>query len=168
MANMEDGTSERAREIAAQAVDPCVTNAVTVAAFWIGEEDVDLQSAYDAIQLQVQEVRKGALSGVEATLVGQAAALNGMFVDMARRGQASLGQPGSLAERYLRLALKAQNQCRATLDVLASIACRPSKAFEEPQRITRIERVIIRPPLSFAGREDGLAGGENENASNPN
>ena len=140
------GTGAAPCEPARQAVDPSFTNAAAVAAFWAGDaETIDAQAAYDAIHAQVQAVRNGALASVEATLVAQAIALNGVFVDLARRGQASLGKLGQGAERLLRLAFKAQNQCRATLYTLANVASRPSKTQERPHQITRIERVIIRP-----------------------
>lgn len=163
MTDSEEGAEQaRKQEIAAQAMDPGVTNAVAVALFWADEgEPVDVQTAYDAIQEQVEAVRRGSLSGVEATLVAQAAALNGMFVDLARRGQASLGRPGTAAERHLRLALKAQNQCRATLDKLADIASRPSKTHDQRPPITRIVREIVYPPIRRSGD-----GAEGENAKN--
>ena len=137
----------RLREIAAQAVDPCVTSSAVVAAFWEDTSGgaIDPQAAYEAVRDQVQAVRDGALSGPEAMLVGQATALNAIFAEMARRGQAALGRPGIAAERYLRLAMRAQAQSRATLRALSEMANRPTKEVEAPLRITRIERIIVQP-----------------------
>jgi hypothetical protein len=159
MTRRYDGQSKaRKREIAAQAIDPCVTNSVAVAAFWESSDGaVDLQAAYEAIHAQVQEVRSGVLSSVEATLVGQATALNTIFVDLARRGQASLDRPGNAAERYLRLALKAQNQCRATLDTLAGIAGRPSKHWEERDAVRRIGGNVLVSQTNIA--QANISGG---------
>ena len=145
-----DGASvARLKEIAAQAVDPCVTSSAVVAAFWGdagGDGAIDPQAGYEAVQAQVKQVRDGGLSGAEATLVGQAIALNVIFAEMARRGEAALNMPGNAAERYLRLAMKAQAQCRATLHELGDLANRPTKDDEVTPRITRIERVIVYPP----------------------
>jgi len=62
----------RMREIAAQAVDPCVTSSMVVAAFW--EEargsSIDPKAGYDAIQDEVEAVRDGEMAGARATLVG--------------------------------------------------------------------------------------------------
>ena len=62
----------RMREIAAQAVDPCVTSSMVVAAFW--EEargsSIDPKAGYDAIQDEVEAVRDGGMAGAKATLVG--------------------------------------------------------------------------------------------------
>jgi len=139
----------RLKEIAQQAVDPCVTSSAVVAAFWGdtgGGGAIDPQAGYEAVQAQVKEVRDGGLSGAEATLVGQAIALNVIFAEMARRGEAALNMPGNTAERYLRLAMKAQAQCRATLHELGDLANRPTKDDEVTPRITRIERAIVYPP----------------------
>jgi hypothetical protein len=138
----------RLREIAAQAVDPCVTNAAVVAAFWedASGSAIDPQAGYDAVREQVQAVRDGGLSCVEAALTGQAIALNVIFAELARRGQAALNRKGDGAERYLRLAMRAQAQCRATLHELRDVSDRPTKEDEVVPPITRIERVIIEPP----------------------
>jgi hypothetical protein len=138
---------KRLREIAAQAVDPCVTSSVVVAAFWeeANGAAIDPQAGYEAVRDQVEEVRNGGLSGAEATLVGQATALNVIFAEMARRGQAALNRPGNAAERYLRLAMRAQTQCRATLHELRDLADRPTKEAEEDTAIRVIQRIIIRP-----------------------
>jgi hypothetical protein len=141
------GDVERLREIAEQAVDPCVTSSVVVSAFW--EETngaaIDPQAGYEAVREQVVEVRKGGLSGAEAILVGQATALNVIFAEMARRGQAALDRPGQAAERYLRLAMRAQAHCRAALRELRNLADRPSKAAEVQTPIRVIKRIIVRP-----------------------
>ena len=141
-------TAARMRELAAQAVDPCVTSSMVVAAFW--EEargsSIDAQAGYDAIQDEVDAVRDGAMAGTKATLVGQAIALNAIFAEMARRAGAMLGRPGNAAERYLRLAMKAQAQCRATLHALNEIAEGQAEEEDAAPRITKIERVIVYPP----------------------
>ena len=118
-----------------------------VTAFWeeTGGAAIDPQAAYEAVLDQVQAVREGVLSGPEAMLVGQATALNAIFAEMARRGQAALGRPGIAAERYLRLAVRAQAQCRATVRALSDMANRPTKEIEAPRQVTRIERIIVRP-----------------------
>ena len=139
----------RMREIAKQAVDPCVTSSMVVSAFW--EEargsSIDPEAGYDVIQDAVDAVQGGAMTGAKATLVGQAIALNAIFAEMARRGGAMLGRPGNAAERYLKLAMKAQAQCRATLHSLNDIAeGQAEEKEEEAPRYTRIERVIVYPP----------------------
>lgn len=139
----------RMKEIAAQAVDPCVTSSMVVAAFWqeARVSEIDPQAGYDAIRDEADAVRDGVMTSAQATLMGQALALNAIFAELARRGAAALNRPGHAAERYLRLAMKAQSQCRATLNVLNAFAEGPDKDEEDQApRFTKIERVIVYPP----------------------
>jgi len=61
------------------------------------------------------------LRDVEALLTAQIATLNAMFVDLSRCGLLNAGQYVATSEIYMRLALKAQAQCRATAETLAAI-----------------------------------------------
>jgi hypothetical protein len=54
-------------------------------------------------------------------LAAQAVALDSIFHDLARRSAANMGQYVEAAETYMRLALKAQAQSRATMETLAEI-----------------------------------------------
>jgi hypothetical protein len=54
-------------------------------------------------------------------LMAQAAALNAIFTELARRAAVNMGEYLQATETYLRLALKSQAQCRATLQTLAEI-----------------------------------------------
>src|SRR6202041_964606 len=60
----------------------------------------------------------GNLAGLEETLTAQAVALDAIFNEMARRASANMGEYLSPTETYLPLGLKAQAQCRATLQTL--------------------------------------------------
>lgn len=66
-------------------------------------------------------VNRGDLQGVEQMLSAQAISLNAIFGELARRSALNMGTYLDPAERYMRLALKAQGQCRATLETLAAI-----------------------------------------------
>ena len=54
-------------------------------------------------------------------LTSQAIALDSIFNRLAVQAQASIGKHPKVVETYLRLALKAQSQCRATAEALAAI-----------------------------------------------
>lgn len=54
-------------------------------------------------------------------LAAQAVSLDAMFTELARRSGNNMGEYLDAAERYMRLALKAQGACRATLEALAKI-----------------------------------------------
>ena len=54
-------------------------------------------------------------------LAAQALTLDNMFTELARRTALNMGDYVNAAERYGRLALKAQSNCRATLETLAKL-----------------------------------------------
>jgi hypothetical protein len=66
-------------------------------------------------------VNGGDLSGAESMLTAQATALNAVFGELSRRAALNMGEYLGATESYMRLALKAQGQCRATLETLAAI-----------------------------------------------
>jgi hypothetical protein len=86
-----------------------------------GIGEMDLTSYINGVRKQVEEVKAGDMSSVEAMLVGQSVALNGLFLEMSRRVAMNLGGHLPATEAYMRLALKAQNNCRATLQTLGEI-----------------------------------------------
>lgn len=83
--------------------------------------EVGITETMRALRASLGEVNKGDLGAVEAMLLGQAAALNAMFAELGRRAYLNMGEHLPATDRYMRLALKAQGQCRATLETLAAI-----------------------------------------------
>ena len=68
---------------------------------------------------QVEAVNRGELQRTEGILISQAQALNAIFVNLMRR---SMNQQSMVQwETYMRMGMKAQSQCRATLQVLAEM-----------------------------------------------
>lgn len=83
--------------------------------------EVGITETMRALRVSLGEVNSGDLGAVEAMLLGQAAALNAMFAELGRRAYINMGEHLPATDRYMRLALKAQGQCRATLETLAAI-----------------------------------------------
>lgn len=99
---------------------PSLSNAGVVSAFSeFGE--VPLLEAATILQKNLEAVSRGSLEEPEALLMCQAQALNSIFVGLSLRAASYMGSRPDLMDRSLRLALKAQNQARATLEALASI-----------------------------------------------
>jgi hypothetical protein len=73
------------------------------------------------LTMKTTDVNKGNLQEAERLLTAQAYALDAIFGSLARRAQSNMGEYINAADRYMRLALKAQGQCRATLETLATI-----------------------------------------------
>ena len=61
------------------------------------------------------------LGEIEVMLVAQAYALDSIFHYAAGRAKSNMGQHPHAAEMYMRLALKAQTQCRSTAETLSAI-----------------------------------------------
>ncbi|WP_324808786.1 hypothetical protein SH584_04185 [Sphingomonas sp. LY29] len=104
------------------ALNPAVNAAATVQAFGAGTiGKLEISETLEAVMQTVAKVRKGDMSGPEAMLVAQASALNSIFTELARRAALNMGEYIEASEKYMRLALKAQAQCRATIETLAEM-----------------------------------------------
>ncbi|MCZ2096756.1 MAG: hypothetical protein LC121_10940 [Anaerolineae bacterium] len=88
--------------------------------------DLELSDCIHALRDKTRAVNRGDLSSVEAMLIEQATALNAIFGALSRRAAMNVGEYINAADRYMRLALKAQSQCRATLETLATIKAGPA------------------------------------------
>jgi hypothetical protein len=110
------------RVFASAAQDPVVGGALTARSYsdhTFGH--LDITESISVLQEQVDSVKCGDMSRVEATLTAQAHTLDAIFNDFARRARHNLTDHFEEAEVLLRLALKAQSQCRTTLETLSEI-----------------------------------------------
>jgi hypothetical protein len=80
--------------------------------------DVDLAAAFSSMRATAGAVHGGDLKPVEAMLMAQATSLNAIYCELARRAGLNLSENLAAADTYLKLALKAQAQSRATLEAL--------------------------------------------------
>jgi hypothetical protein len=81
--------------------------------------NVDMNGLSHALMNATARVTKdGDMREPEAMLYGQAVALQTIFTSLSRRAALNAGEYINATETYLRLALKAQAQCRATLETL--------------------------------------------------
>lgn len=87
-----------------------------------GEQD--FRALFDGLSAGVQDVWDGDTKRIEAMLFAQAAALQTIFTSLARRAHSQ--EYLKHLETFLRLALKAQSQSRATLETLATIKAGPA------------------------------------------
>lgn len=110
------------RQLADLATDGIATNAMTARVF-LGpaQPDLSITDMVASIKDHGQRVNANDLAAAEQMLTAQSIALNAIFAEMARRSALNLGEYLDASERYMRLALKAQGQCRATVETLAAI-----------------------------------------------
>ena len=145
----------RAEASAAMVVSGLASNAVTsvrFSKFPLG--DVDLTECLVKLHAAVDRVHRGDLREAEALLTAQAVTLNTMFTHLANRADKT--EYVDKFDRYLRLALKAQAQCRATLERLAAIKNPPTLLARQaniahgPQQVNNTvspERRDAQPPM---------------------
>lgn len=97
---------------------------------------MSLDAATMALIDTTRAVAKNDFSAAENMLSSQAAALNAIFVELAQRAKANILSAPQHAERYLRLAFKAQTQCRSTWETLALIKNPTTAVFARQANIT--------------------------------
>lgn len=84
-------------------------------------EKFDKIEAMRTIVEQIKEIHDGKMQDVESMLTAQAITLNTIFSEMAKRSAIHMDSSVQVSDTYMRMALKAQGQCRATLETLAEI-----------------------------------------------
>ena len=116
----------------------------------------DVNALVAELGRQVEAVNGGDLRRAEAMLIAQAHSLNEIFVNLARRSmtQKYLKQ----WETYMRMAMKAQGQCRMTLETLAALKNPPvvfahqANIAHGPQQVNNgvagDVRAGVRPPAA--------------------
>ena len=96
-------------------------------------DDFNFQSTMQVLEKTIQQIKSGDLSKIEEMYISQAVALEVMFTSLARRAKA---QDKLLQyETHMRLALKAQNQSRATLQALVQL--------KQPSQTTFVKQANI-------------------------
>lgn len=105
-------------------VEGLAMNAFTAIGFSKMLGELGLTECMAALIVETRRVQGGNLAGPEAMLTAQAVTLNAMFTQLAN--QSSKMTLVDQIDRFTRLALKAQGQCRATLETLAAIKNPPT------------------------------------------
>lgn len=82
-------------------------------------EEFDFQSAMQVLEKTTQQIKSGDLSKIEQMYISQAVALEAIFTKTIRKASAAERLPQYQA--HMHLALKAQNQSRATLQALVQL-----------------------------------------------
>lgn len=124
----------------------------------LGGEAHNINALITELSIQVADVNAGDMSRPEAMLVSQSHTLDGLFSNLLRKAISNVnGDYFERGERYMRLAFKAQSQCRTTIETLAEIKnhspsgiCPTSEYFEwspaSKQRRTEFRDEYARAP----------------------
>lgn len=114
-----DDKPDEANALAVLALHPSANAAVVIQEFGKTFGDLNLGALVDGVSAGVSAMQSGDLGQAESMLFAQAQALQSIFMNFSRRALRQDYQPN--LEAFLRMALKAQNQCRMTLETLANI-----------------------------------------------
>ncbi len=116
----------------------CTTKAILAADF----KDLHLGELINALSAQVKLASEGDLSRPEATLVTQAHTLDILFNRLTRVAVANIGH-GHLeaVATYMKLALRAQSQCRAVAETLHEMKNPRPVAFFQQANIAQTQQV---------------------------
>jgi hypothetical protein len=154
----DDENTEWSKTMSAHALDPQFSAAAVLDSFSTKEfGNLDLNTLMSILTSACQRIASGNLADIEAMLFSQATALQSIFTMLAM--QASRSPCGyKQVETYLRLALKSQNQCRATLETLAAMKTPRQVAFVAQANIAHGPQQVNNFPAQAAG---GVAPVEN-------
>lgn len=110
---------ELAKMVAEETLRPSINAAAVIVEYAkpLGKQDIMLLA--DALDNSLIKLRNGDLSECEEMLMVQAQSLQTLFMNFSRRALAQEYQRNF--ESFIRMAMKAQNQCRMTLETLAMI-----------------------------------------------
>ena len=98
--------------------------------------EVDLGALMEKVREQTDAMHAGDMKDIESMLFAQSLTLQATFTALSRRAAANSGEHMGATDTYLRMALKAQGQCRATLETLANIRNPRPLAFVRQTNIT--------------------------------
>ena len=128
--------------VARAVLQPTLQGAMTARAYgkWLPEE-LDLNELIKALQEQTSAVIDGDLDRAEGMLTVQAHTLDAIFNYLARRALLNMGEYLHAAEAFLKLGLRAQAQCRATLEALSAIKNPPMANYVQQANIAQNQQV---------------------------
>lgn len=115
--------------------------------------ELSLDECIGALGRKARKIHGGDLTEVETVLISQAMALDTVFAYMTRASQGCdmLNQ----TETFMRLGLKAQAQCRATLEALAAIK-NPPVVYAKQANIAQGPQQVNNGIASSRRREDKI------------
>jgi hypothetical protein len=121
---------------------PSVNAAVTMFHYHPMKEGVNISDLVDEVGKQALTVREGCMDRPEAMLVAQAHSLDAMFMAFSQRAAANMNAGYLPAmETFMRMALKAQSQCRTTLEALSEIKNPRSATFIKQQNVANQQQI---------------------------
>lgn len=150
--------------IAKKFTSPQMTAAGTLLALVPGLKQQGVNAVIAAISGESQQVLNGEMGRAEEMLISQAHVLDTMFSVLTQRAVANMNAGHMNAtDTYMRIALKAQSQCRTTLEALSDIKNPRTATFIKQANIAENQQVNN----GQAGIESGTPASAHEKTINP-
>lgn len=153
-----------AAEMAKFSLDPALCEVSVVRSFDGKFGQQDITSLLMELDTQIQRLRGGDMSAVEAMLFAQATALQAIFVDLAIRAQQQERLP--VMQAQLTMALAAQAQCRATLEALAEVKNPQHQTFVRQQNVAQ-QQVVSNAGIACEHGHHRKSGKQTNNGVTP-
>jgi hypothetical protein len=164
----QEGPSEQEKELARLIISPSMAAIRVLHATDLKSFPTPLQTTAlrDVLLEQSSQVKNGDLGRVEAMLSGQATSLQSLFARLTEKSL--LSERIDHFELFMKLALRAQAQCRSTIETLALIKNPPvvfahqANLTTGPQQINNgnlnhaCEEKMQIPPNQLSGESHGL------------
>lgn len=154
---------DRAVAIARMILRPEVQATATLKEYGKPSGDFDLFELYESLTEQTKAVKDGDLKRGEAMLTVQAHTLDAIFNNLAWRAALNIGEHMQVCDTYLKLALRAQSQCRATWETLSTIKNPPMAGYVGQANIAHGPQQVNNAPSSA---NQAPRARENENLQN--
>lgn len=149
------GENETA-SMARTAIRPTVQAALTIRSYQpLPQESVSITALVDELVTHCDAVNSGNLARGEAMLAAQAHTLDAIFGECARRARTNMGEYPQTAELYLRVGLRAQAQCRATVETLSQMKNPAPVAFVKQANIANGPQQVNNGPAPEGSRAGG-------------
>lgn len=138
--NLSCADEDKDKVLAQTALQPSINAAATIRFTSKTLGELHLMELIKELQHQAGEVHAGNQQRSEGMLIAQAHTLDMLFNELTRRSINNLANL-TVAEQFMRLALKAQSQCRTTLETLSEIKHPRSIAFVKQANIAQNQQV---------------------------
>lgn len=131
----------RSQMVAKLSLQPAYRSASVISKF-DANESVDFWDLARAVKEQSAAIQANNMEGAEEMMTSQALALDVLFANLARRAASNMEEGyGEAAERYMKLALRAQAQCAKTIQIMGELKNPRHIAFVQQANIAHNQQV---------------------------
>jgi hypothetical protein len=153
------------RALARSLLDPLAIASLTLANIDNGQVGLELNALIAELQSHASDATAGKLERSEATMTAHIHTLDALFNKLVLQSliNANAGYPDA-AETYMRLAFKAQSQCRSTVETLAEMKNPAPVAFVRQANIANGPQQVVNNGVAIPNQP--TRAGENEISPN--